>query len=187
MAEIADAAEVAVRIVTELEAAGVPHAIGGAIAFGFYGPPRATNDVDVNVFLPEDRAGEIFAVLERAGCVIDRDHALRSARERGDFIARFRGMRVDVFLSSIPLSESAAGRLQVFELLDRNIHVLSAEDLVLFKLLFFRPKDLQDIERLVALQGGALDRGYVRRWLVDMLGGQSDRVAAWDAIAARHR
>lgn len=45
MAELPDAAEVAVWIVTELEAAGLPHAIGGAIAFGFHGPPRATNDV----------------------------------------------------------------------------------------------------------------------------------------------
>lgn len=29
----------------------VPYAIGGAIALGFYTPPRATVDVDVNAFV----------------------------------------------------------------------------------------------------------------------------------------
>jgi hypothetical protein len=29
----------------------VPYALGGAIAYGMYGPPRATDDVDVTVFV----------------------------------------------------------------------------------------------------------------------------------------
>jgi hypothetical protein len=53
-----------------------------------------------------------------------------------------------------------------------------------FKLLFFRSKDLADLERLVAVQGRDLDRGYVRRWMVDMMGEDDARVREWDRIVA---
>ena len=51
-----------------------------------------------------------------------------------------------------------------------------------FKLLFFRPKDLLDLERLVGFRKQLLDAGYVRRWLVDMVGEQDARVLEWDRI-----
>ena len=35
-----------------LDDAGIPHAVGGAIALGYYAEPRATIDVDINVFVP---------------------------------------------------------------------------------------------------------------------------------------
>ena len=64
-------------------------------------------------------------------------------------------------------------------------HYLSPEALAVFKMLFFRAKDLVDVEKLVVVQGDGLDRGYVRRWLVDMMGEGDERVAAWDAIVGR--
>ena len=63
---------------------------------------------------------------------------------------------------------------------------LSAEATAVFKLLFFRPKDLVDLARLVVVQGEALDRGYIRRWMVEMMGDDDERIEAWDAILAKH-
>ena len=60
----------------------------------------------------------------------------------------------------------------------------SAEAIAIFKLLFFRPKDLADLERLNAVQGAHLQRDYVRAWIVDMMGPDDDRVQAWDRIVA---
>jgi len=54
-----------------------------------------------------------------------------------------------------------------------------------FKLLFFRIKDRGDLERLVAVRGARLDRAYVRRWMVDMMGEDDERVRAWDDIVER--
>lgn len=34
-----------------LEQAGIPHAFGGAFALAYYGAPRETKDIDVNVFV----------------------------------------------------------------------------------------------------------------------------------------
>jgi hypothetical protein len=186
------APEIARRLADQLERAGLAYAIGGAIAYGLYAPPRATNDVDLNVFVSPDELHAVFEALESAGAVVDRAAAATSARERGDFIARIEGMRVDVFVPSIPLSDSAAARVREGTLLGRPITVLSAEDLVLFKLLFFRTKDLSDVERLVLFQEDQLDHRYIREWLVRMVGEEDQRVVTWDrftesARSFRHR
>lgn len=178
MTEIPAAPEVARRLADVLEDAAIPYAVGGALAYGFHGPPRATNDVDLNLFVGPDRLPEALGVLA-AVADVDHEEALRSAEQRGDLIVRVDGMRVDVFVPSIPLVEQAAKRVQRAVLLGRPITVLSAEDLVLFKLLFFRSKDLADVERLVAFKED-LDRAYVRRWLIEMVGEDDERTRTWD-------
>jgi hypothetical protein len=57
---------------------------------------------------------------------------------------------------------------------------VSAEALSVLKLLFFRSKDLADLEQLVAVQGSGLDHAWVRSCLVSMLG------EAWDRIVRTH-
>ena len=63
---------------------------------------------------------------------------------------------------------------------------LSAELLSCFKLLFFRPKDQLDLERLVATSS-ALDVARVRAIMVETMGGDDERVRAWDEIVQRFR
>lgn len=183
MTDVPTAPDVARRLADALEEALVPYAIGGAVAYGFHAPPRATNDVDLNVFVDPGGLGPVFDALEAAGAELDRRLAQASAQSRGDFAVRVSGMRVDVFIPSIPLYDSAARRLKTALLADRPIKVLSAEDLAVFKLLFFRAKDLSDVKRMVLFQGDALDKDYVRRWLVDLVGPDDPRVSEWDDMA----
>jgi hypothetical protein len=183
LTDVPAAPEVARRLADALERAGIRYAAGGAIAYGMHAPPRATNDVDLNVFVSPDELSRVFDALEGAGAEIDRTAAARSAKARGDFIVRVGGMRVDCFVPSIPLSDSAASRLRDGVLSGRPVSILSAEDLVLFKLLFHRAKDVSDVERLVRFQGKKLDRKYVRRWLVDMVGKKDERVETWDRLS----
>jgi hypothetical protein len=179
-----DPAALAVRFAHALEAAAVPYAIGGAIAYGFWGVPRGTRDLDVNVFLPAERADAAIEALIAAGLEIDRAAFRRTALERGDARGRYEDIPVDLFFISIPLHESAAHRTARVTLMNSPIRVLSAEDLTVFKLLFFRGKDVVDVERLVAVQGDRLDRDYVRSWLVACVGEDDERVRRWDAISA---
>src|SRR5207244_1419399 len=126
-----------------------------------------------------------FDALVSAGATVDREAASTRAVQRGDFVADFRGMRVDVFVPSIPFYASVQGRVAQAILEGRPIRILSAEDLAVFKLLFFRGKDVLDLERLVALRGRSLDLAYVRRWIVEMCGEEDVRIARWDAIVSR--
>ncbi|MBI5502356.1 MAG: hypothetical protein HY907_19080 [Deltaproteobacteria bacterium] len=172
------------RLADALDAAALPYAIGGALALGVWGFPRATNDVDLNLYLEVDALGAAFAVFRRAGCTVDEEQALASARDRGDFSVKAGAMRVDVFVPSVPLYDSARTRIRQAPLEGRPAWFLSPEDLVVFKMLFFRTKDVLDVERLVAFAAADFDRAYVRRWLVDLVGADDERLARWDRLLA---
>lgn len=179
------AAEAAQRIADALEAAGLPHAIGGALALAIAGVPRGTADVDVNVFVGEDRFAALVAALAGLGIDVDGARALDEARRDGMFVARWDGMRIDIFLPSIPFADEAhRTRIRVTADGGWSGWFLSAEAIAVFKLLFFRGKDRVDLERLVAVRP-ELDRAYVRRWIVEMMGEADERVAAWDALVER--
>jgi len=180
MADAPDA--VAVDLVGALAKAGMECAVGGAIALGFHGEPRGTKDVDLDVFVGEERYEEMLDVLERAGCTFDRTRCLAQARAGETVVLWKDGFRVDVFVPTIPFYAEAARRRTVVRLRGRDVPILDAESLCVFKLLFFRPKDLLDVEKVVALS--PLDHGFVRRWIVDMVGESDERVRRWDAIVA---
>lgn len=176
--------QVAIELVEALTDAGMSSAIGGALALGFFGEPRGTKDVDLDVFVGEDRYEEMFDVLERAGCTFDRDACRRQARDGNTIVVVKDGFRVDLFVPTIPFYAEAEARRTFVTLRGRRVPILSAECLCVFKLLFFRPKDLLDIEKMVALQQDALDHAYVRRWIVAMVGEDDPRVERWDAIVS---
>lgn len=177
-----DATEAAVHFALALQRASVPHAIGGAIAYGFFGAARGTFDVDLNVFLDGNQAQPALDALIAAGLEIDRSLALSTAVERGDARGAFHGMPVDLFFNSIPVHERAASRTVEVALHGQRVRVLSPEDTAVFKMLFYRAKDLVDIERLVSLMRGKLDVGYVRSALVETVGETDYRVVRWDQL-----
>jgi hypothetical protein len=101
---------VARRVADALESAGLDYAIGGAIAYGFWGVPRDTVDVDVTIYVDERDAPRVFALLGSIGCEVDVEAAKRTIPLEGQFKARLEGLRVDVFLPSIPFYETARAR-----------------------------------------------------------------------------
>jgi hypothetical protein len=120
----------------------------------------------------------------RAGVDIDEVAARVAARERGMFAGRLGLVRVDVFVPSIPFYDEALRRRVRTTILDRSTWVHSAEVLAVFKMLFFRPKDLIDVRRMLEVQGARFDRGFVRAAVVEMVGEDDARVTKWDELCA---
>jgi hypothetical protein len=180
-----DAYAVARNVADRFAAAGVPYAVGGAIALGYWGPARGTQDADFNVFQGVEGVPLALDCLEQAGVAIDREAALKAVSDGGYARGWAGHVPVDIFFNSIPLHDSAATRVVTKLLLGRPANVLSAEDLTVLKLLFNRTKDIADIERLLVLRGADFDRSYVRRWLVDFVGEDDVRVETWDSLCAQ--
>lgn len=181
-----DAFEAGLRIAAALERAGVSYALGGALAYGQYGIPRATNDVDVNVFVSEQGLPAVFAALRSIDIVIDDPAATRAAEREGLIVLRFADFRVDVFTPSIAFSREAEQTRVRHRIEGQEVWFLSAEALAVFKLLFFRSKDLVDLERLLAVSGATIDLAWVRAQLVELMGADDPRVVAWDRLCADH-
>jgi hypothetical protein len=96
-----DALDVGLRLARALEAARLPYALGGALAYGRYGVPRATVDGDVNIFVGAERYDDVLSTLTHAGVGFDADAAKREAGERGMMVGHSGGTRVDVYVPSI--------------------------------------------------------------------------------------
>lgn len=171
---------IARRVVDDLEEAKVPYAIGGALAYGYWGAARGTKDVDLNVFVEAAGSERVLKTLKSHGMDVDVEEGVRRAAEGAYVVGYVDGVTVDLFFNSIPLHLSAAKRTVIVDFLGKPARVLSAEDLAVLKLLFFRAKDKLDVERLIQLQGSRLDRDYVRGWLVEAVGEDDERVAVWD-------
>lgn len=185
MAERASAAEVARAVADLLEKNGFSYAIGGAIALGFYAPPRGTVDVDVNVFVSlDDELDRLVETLERSGFTsTDSPARLRSAAvSDGQFRGTISGLRLDVFIPAVPFYAALEVLRRSVTLLGAPIWILGPEDLVVLKLMFFRRKDLADVEAVLRDQGASFDRDYVRGTLTELVGRDDERLSALDSI-----
>ena len=177
-----DAAAAAQQLATALDAHGQDYALGGAIALGFWGAPRGTIDVDVTLYLSPDQHSECLWLLNQIGCEFVSSDALDSLREHGFCRVMFHGVRVDVFLPIIPFYEDARRRRRQVELGMHRIMIWDAESLVVFKMMFFRRKDIADVEQVVRVQGTALDRDWIRQQLMEIYGRRDPRVSQWDEL-----
>ena len=182
----ADPLDAALAVADVFEARGISYAVGGALAFGLWGVPRSTVDVDFNVFVRPDDLGGVIAALESLGIVVDGDAARRASEVDGMFSVRMGRFRVDLFSASIDFAWEAERRRVKRKVEGRDLWFLSAESLAVFKLLFFRTKDVADLQRLIAVQGSRLDTGYVREAVAGMLGEDDERIREWDALVRAH-
>ncbi len=183
MAE-ADVLDAASDVAGALERAGFDYALGGAIAIAYWGVPRATVDVDVGVACEPMQVPDLIAALQLGGCSMDVEKATEAAT-RGDFGCRARGVRVDVFLPVLPLASAALERRVQVPFGARSVWIVSAEDAVLFKLLFGRTKDVADLERLFAVRRDRLDHAYIDRWVNAMFAAGDPRRAIYERLRDR--
>lgn len=171
------------ELAAALDAVKCDYAIGGAIALGFWARPRSTMDVDVTLFLsPTDVSGCVL-MLESIGCKLTTDTATQSLTEHGYCQVEFGGGRIDVFLPLIPFYAEARKRRRAVEFENQRVMVWDAETLCVFKMMFFRLKDLADVEEVLRVQGDKLDRRWVREQIVNIYGRRDPRLARWDELA----
>ncbi len=169
MSDAPDLIEVVGRIADALEGADIDYAVGGALALGIWAEPRGTRDIDVAVYGDSSSLEGLFQLFERIGGVVERDMCRWQLDKSGYFAVEVETIRVDVFLPDLPLYDWARPRRVRVQLGNALVWFWSPEDLILFKMLFFRTKDKADIESILQVQQEKLDLDYIRRGLKEIL------------------
>jgi len=150
-----------------LDAAGHPHAFGGAIALAYCtGEPRATRDLDVNVFANPARAREVLGALPPEVDVEGKD--IQAAEADGQVRVWWGDTPIDVVLDLNEFHAELAERRMIVPFEDHEIPVLDCTDLAVLKALFDRTKDWADIEEMVSAR--TLDIPRVQAWLGRLCG-----------------
>lgn len=137
-----------------LDRADLPHAFGGAIALAMCTlDPRATDDIDINIFVVTRRLPEVEAALPVPITIT----ASARTQLRRDAQARLFWDKtpVDVFLSDHPLHGESRLRVRTRVFAGIEMPFLACEDLAVFKAMSGRPRDALDIAEMV--RAGAID------------------------------
>ncbi len=151
--------------------AGQPHAFGGALALAYVIEPRGTIDVDVNVFLPFERANEVATLLTTLGLTPTLPIADVNPIAGIRFVHLTDPVPVDVFLSVDERYRETQNRVRhhPFGPDATILPFLLPEDLTVFKLSIGRDKDWVDLRQIAAAEPN-LNLEYVEEQLLTLRG-----------------
>jgi hypothetical protein len=161
----------AIKVIEAAESAGVEFMAVGAVAAGAYGVPRSTRDVDLLVSLNVE--GGVAALISKLDPVVQFDaqvvfDTLTWGRRHVGQSRSAPPFKVELFeMSDDPFVQSEfARRQQVFvPILGRATWLPTPEDVVVQKLRWGRPKDLDDARDVLAVQSpDSLDMTYIEKW-----------------------
>lgn len=153
------------RLARALADAGIPYIVVGGQAVLVYGEPRLTRDIDVTIALTPDQVEQVLRILPDVGLtpLVEPVSFTQEAwvLPCADVLSE---LRVDFIFSSTTVELSAMERAHTVAIGGEQVRFASPEDLVVFKLIAGRPRDLEDV-RTILLKQPDLDREHVRRWL----------------------
>jgi len=159
---------------------GIPHAFGGALALAYYAEPRATIDIDLNVFVPATRFPEVAAPLVHLGAGADDPSVAAIVRRDGQVRIMWEDTPIDLFFSYDAFHDAAGAARHSVPFGDRTIPILAADHLTVCKVVFNRPKDWVDIDSMLVAQAD-INAAEVLRWVARMVGDEDPR---YNRIAA---
>jgi hypothetical protein len=155
-----------------LTQAGLPHAIGGAIALGYCTlEPRGTRDLDVNVFVSPDRAEEVLGALPEPVTISPLN--AEQLTQEGQVRVWWQDTPIDLFLDVLSFHREVAKSVRHVSFMHRTIPVLGCTALAVFKAMFDRTRDWADIEAMVEVS--AIDLDEAASWIQKMDGPDSVR------------
>ncbi len=161
-----------------LEASGLPYGFGGALALAWCIPePRATHDVDVNIFIEAESADVALAALPDD--VIASEKNKTDLRTHGQARLSCDTIAVDVFLTNDPYHSEVATRVVRRPLLGENMPFLCCKDLALFKAFFDRRKDWFDLGEM--FEARSIELAEMTDLIARLLGPDDDRIARLQA------
>ena len=164
-----------------LDAADLPHAIGGAIALGYCTlEARGTKDLDVNVFVTPDRVREVFAALPQG--VEVSGLKLEQAERDGQVRIWWEQTPIDLFFNVLPFHGEVAKNVRQVPFGGRTIPVVGCTALAVFKAMFDRTRDWADIEAMV--EAKAIDVVDAVTWVREIAGPDSPEAARLEALVA---
>ncbi len=148
-----------------LNSRGVSYAIIGGLAVLTRGRARFTDDIDAVIALYPDQAIALVQSLQGTPFK-PAFEGVEEVINRG-LIAplqhRETGVIVDLALGLLPFEQGAIARATPQLLGDLEMPVVTAEDLLIMKVVAARPRDIDDAREIVRLRGNRLDWKHIHR------------------------
>ena len=154
-----------VKIASELDKAGIDYMVIGGQAVLVYGEPRLTKDIDITLGISPQKMNMILDVIDNIGLDIlvpDIESFVKKERII-PAMDRQTGVQVDFIFFSSPYEKETMKRATKIKMGSYHVKFVSVEGLVIHKLVLGRPKDIEDVKKI--LLKNPVDRIYVEKWL----------------------
>ena len=169
-----DVLQVLMTIVRTFNQMRLPYVVMGGMAVRAHAIPRPTQDVDFTAALNRDQLPLFFQLVMDAGFTVPESYLSGWVDQvAGMPLVKLRmflgqhGVDVDIFLAESDFQQSALSRRERCEVDEVSCDIVSPEDLILFKLIANRPRDLVDVADILFVQG-QLDETYMRHWASEL-------------------
>lgn len=138
-----------------MESLALPYCVIGGFAVACHGVPRQTGDVDVMVILDGDPA-DVVDGLKKAG--YQTSHAKSDILDPlGDVITIHTAFPIQIIAAKYQYQYDTVQNAIIVPYAEKGLRVAAAPDLVLLKLKGGSPRDMDDAESIITVQGPSLD------------------------------
>jgi predicted nucleotidyltransferase len=148
-----------------LNQCGFQYFIVGGLAEGVLGEPRFTQDIDVILFIPNDRMSEFLEKAGKAGFTFNREECIINAQKRFCFRIYFDQLPFDCLLAITAFEIEALQRAITVPFKNFSIRFPSPEDFIILKLLAARDRDWADIKIVALRHKPTLNIKYIQQWM----------------------
>ena len=163
------------RVLTALEAAGIPCMLTGSFASSYHGAPRATQDIDLVIAPTAEQLRALVKLLPRDEFYVDEGAALEALRFEGQFnlVDLRTGWKVDFIVrKSRAFSREEFDRRTIVELEGTEVPIATPEDVLIAKMEWARmgqsARQLEDAARMLRVRSQWIDRTYLERWVGEL-------------------
>ncbi len=148
-----------------LESLGAPWMVLGGVAVIARGVPRHTVDIDATVWAAAVAPERALEVLGRYGIVPRIADPIGFARRHQVLPLRHEpsGVPLDVSLAWLPFEDEAIRAAEACDFAGVPVRLARPDDLITYKLVAARARDLEDVEKLLLLHGPTLDVQRIAR------------------------
>lgn len=162
----------------------------GGVAASVLGRPRLTLDIDALALLAESDWARMIDAAARHGIVPRIEDPLDFAHRTRVLLMTHAasGINMDITFSGLSFEQTAIEMSEVHDVGGLRVHLPRIEDLLIMKAVAGRPKDLQDIEGLLAAHPDAkidVARRLIREFATAM--SMPDILAEFEKVVARSK
>jgi len=162
-------------LVESMEELGIGYMLTGSLASSFHGDPRATQDIDLVIDGERRALDALGARLRESGFYADAEAIKHASEVRGVFnaIDPSSGWKVDfILLKDRPFSRSEFDGRVSAEVAGLSLSLVRPDDMVVAKLEWAKlgesDRQLRDVLGILMVQGPALDRVRIERWVEEL-------------------
>lgn len=152
----------------------INYLLTGSFAVSYYGHPRATHDIDFIVEIPKKDIQKIFKFSKSLGSsfIVDKFQIKKAVVNASEFniLHTKTAIKMDFWIvEKNEFEKNKFKRKKTMFVDGQKVKILSAEDLILTKLLWCKEvrseRHLHDCKGIVEVQKNKLDKKYLNIWL----------------------